>query len=414
MSILFSHPTGNANVRSLSNILAQNSLMGEFHTTVGVFPGSKLYELTNLPFLKELRRRELDLVLKPFAKFSPWIEIFRQISPKIGLENLISHENGIFSIDSISRFLDKKVASRINYDRGKLYKAIYAYEDCALESFKSAKSNGLMCLYDLPIGYWRSARNFLEEEKIRWPEWANTITGFADSENKLARKDEELRLADRIFVASNFTALTLKDFPGSLAPIEVIPYGFPPIGPPKSYTNFGKGRKLKLLFVGGLTQRKGIADVFEIAKRLKGHVELTVVGRKTNVNCPALDASLIDNTWIPSLPHQDILSLMRQQDILIFPSLFEGFGLVITEAMSQGTPVITTDRTAGPDLISNGNSGWIVQAGDTNRLLEAVENILINPSIIEKTGNEAKFVAKSRPWSEYAESMMRAIINSLN
>ena len=50
---------------------------------------------------------------------------------------------------------------------------------------------------------------------------------------------------------------------------------------------------------------------------------------------------------------------MKEHDVLIFPSLFEGFGLVITEAMAQGTPVITTDRTAGPDVISDNENGCL-------------------------------------------------------
>jgi glycosyltransferase involved in cell wall biosynthesis len=37
------------------------------------------------------------------------------------------------------------------------------------------------------------------------------------------------------------------------------------------------------------------------------------------------------------MPHNEVLKLMRENDVLVFPSLFEGFGLVITEAMSQGT-----------------------------------------------------------------------------
>ena len=52
---------------------------------------------------------------------------------------------------------------------------------------------------------------------------------------------------------------------------------------------------------------------------------------------------------------------MREHDVFVFPSLFEGFGLVITESMSQGTPVITTDRTAGPDLIKNDENGWLLK-----------------------------------------------------
>jgi glycosyltransferase involved in cell wall biosynthesis len=64
---------------------------------------------------------------------------------------------------------------------------------------------------------------------------------------------------------------------------------------------------------------------------------------------------------------------MSRHDVLVLPSLHEGFGLVITEAMSQGLTVITTSHTAGPDLISDGIDGFIVPI----RSAEAIEQKLV-------------------------------------
>ena len=102
------------------------------------------------------------------------------------------------------------------------------------------------------------------------------------------------------------------------------------------------GRKIKVLFVGGLSQRKGISYFFDAIKGLENDLEVTVVGSGNINNCKVLKKALSNVNYIPSLPHEQILALMAAHDLFIFPSLFEGFGLVITEAMSQGTPVITT------------------------------------------------------------------------
>jgi len=75
-------------------------------------------------------------------------------------------------------------------------KAVYAYEDCALKSFQKAKKWGIQCIYDLPIGYWRAAHQIFEKERTMQPGWACTLAGLSDSTDKLARKDEELMLAD--------------------------------------------------------------------------------------------------------------------------------------------------------------------------------------------------------------------------
>ena len=248
----------------------------------------------------------------------------------------------------------------------------------------------------------------MEGEKERWPEWASTLTGFEDSEIKLSKKDEELSQADRIFVASTFTAKTLKEFPGALAPVDIIPYGFPEVNTTRSYSKV-RGKLLKLLFVGSLSQRKGIADLFSAVEPFQNHVQLTLVGRKVANNCVALEKELAKHTWIPSLPHEQVLQLMQEHDVLVFPTLFEGFGLVITEAMSHGTPVITTERCAGPDLIEHENNGWLIKAGSVNDLQTTIEMILHNPQLICKASKEAMETAKKRPWSIYANKLMESV-----
>lgn len=409
-----SHNQGNANVRALAIGFEQAQLLSKFYTSIACFPGSFLDSLGNVPFLSEIHRRRFDRVLKPYTHTSPAVELSRLIFLKAGFSNLTKQETGIFSIESAMRSLDKKVASHLSADKQQGVNAVYAYEDGALLTFREAHKLGLKCFYDLPIGYWRAARILLNEEKKRWPEWLSTMVGFKDSEAKLALKDEEINLADRIFVASNFTATTLKDFPGKLPPVEVIPYGFPPVSKIKNY-NYGTGtRVLKLLFVGSLSQRKGIADLFAAVDAIGSRVELTIVGNKVTNDCAALNSALAKHKYIISLPHHEILNLMRAADVLVFPSLFEGFGLVITEAMSQGTPVITTERTAGPDLINNGENGWLIEAGSTQSLQNAIEEILHHPRLIAEAGKQAYETAASRPWAVYGNELAAVIKKQIN
>jgi glycosyltransferase involved in cell wall biosynthesis len=414
--VLFSHPTGNANVRAALKGLTDADLLDSFYTTIACFSGNTFDKLSVLKGLSEFNRRRFDDILKYYTETYPFKELGRLLSSKLGCKELIKHEQGIFSIDRVYNSLDKIVADNIKKDRKSDVKAVYAYEDCALFSFQEARKKHICCLYDLPIGYWRSARKLMAAEREKWPEWAVTLSGFNDSENKLARKDEELKLADHIFVASSFTAETLKEFPGKLASVSVIPYGFPPVGFVKEYSDIKK-RPLKLLFVGGLSQRKGIADLFEAMKSFDNQIYLTIIGRKTGIECNALDMELKKCNWIPSMSHKDILNVMRENDVLIFPSLFEGFGLVISEAMSQGTPVITTNRTAGSDIIEHGKNGWIVEAGSSDSIVKMLKSILDNTDKVAQVGLAAMDSAKRRVWNNYGDelaSTIKHIINPLN
>lgn len=411
MNTLFYHPTGNANVRSALRGLYDAGILVAFHTAIATYPDSALDKLSKIGPFAELNRRRFDPALKNLTHQHPWYEIGRMVATKAKLKELVKHEYGRFSVDAVYQQLDQAIAEIISTNKVKNLDAVYAYEDGAATTFKVAKKAGISTLYDLPIGYWRVAQQLMEREKEIWPEWAPTLTGTKNSLEKLARKDEELRLADQVFVASRFTASTLKQFPEKLAaPVKVIPYGFPLVIASRDYDINLNKRPLKLLFVGGLSQRKGIANLFEAVKPLKGQVELTIVGRKGVNDCAALDAALKLHHWIPTLSHPEILSIMRESDVLIFPSLFEGFGLVITEAMSQGTPVITTDRTAGPDLINHNENGWLVEAGSTKDLRSAIENLIQNPELIAKAGEAAMKSAKLRPWEVYGIELANAIL----
>lgn len=404
--IVISHPTGNANVRGAVAGFEDAGILDSFHTCIACFKGTLLYQVGRGP-LKELRRRAYDLNLQGYVHKYPMKEGGRILASKLGLKGCVAHETGRCCVDAVYHDLDRKVARYIRQNPTRI-SAVYAYEDGALDSFRAAKEEGRLCLYDLPIGYWRSMRSLLNEERLKNPEWAVTLGGFYDSERKLQRKDAELALADHIYVASSFTKKTLEAYPGTLADIEVIPYGFPPVNRERTYSPI-EGRKLRVLFVGGLSQRKGLSYLFDAVKGMESQLELTVVGQGDLKGCKPLKEALNGIRYIPSLSHDEILNLMAYQDLFIFPSLFEGFGLVITEAMSQGTPVITTDRTCGPDVITDGKDGWIVKAGSAGPIRNLLEQFLSTPSLLTQAGKAARETAARRPWNRYGQELSDSI-----
>lgn len=403
--IIIYHPTGNANTRGAVNGFYKAGILHSFHTCIACFKNTLFYKLAVGP-LKEFRRREFSSFLRSYTHTYPVKELLRLMAPKLHQQQWITHETGKFCIDKIYHNLDRKV-SKYLVKKSSEINAVYAYEDEALDTFRMAKKLHKVCIYDLPIGYWRAMRELLEQERIRNPKWANTLGGFNDSESKLKRKDEELALANKIYVASTFTKKTLISYPGKLADIEVIPYGFPPVNTNRQYINFAN-RKIKVLFVGGLSQRKGLSYLFEAVNGLEKNIELTVVGKVGN-QCEALNNALKQINYIPSLTHDQILKLMSEHDLFVFPSLFEGFGLVITEAMSQGTPVITTDRTCGPDIITHGKDGWIVEAGTSTPIRELLKTFIVHPEMLVNAGKEAMKTAKQRPWSVYEEELAKSV-----
>lgn len=410
--IILLHPTGNMNTRAALRGFFDAGILGRFDTCIACFRNTFLYLLSGIPFLKELRRREYPEYLKQFVRTRPMREAGRQIVSRIKIKSLLKHEFGFFCIDKICRDLDKHVAKTIKHHHEQ-FAAVYAYDNCAFDTFSEVKSHNMKCILDMPTGYWKAMRELLSEERESNQAWAMTLRGFNDSEEKLRRKDLELAMADKIYVASSFTKKTMELYPGKLAEIEVIPYGFPPVRRSRVYQPFGT-RKIKALFVGGLSQQKGLSYLFEAVNGLENHIELTIVGRGDLDGCPALESALERLNYIPSLPHNEILDLMSEHDLFIFPSLFDGFGLVITEAMSQGTPVITTERTCGPDIITHGKDGWIVKAGSAKPIRELLMDFIRHPETLQEAGRNAMMTAASRPWNCYEQELAASVKRFLN
>lgn len=410
--VLISHTGGNSNTRGAVYGLLSHGMLHSFHICVAVFRNSWYYPLLNLSPLRIFKRREFKTEVKPYTKCYPWRELGRQIAPKFKLFSMVQGETSPFCSYMVCKQVDNGVARYVSKKNNELA-AVYCYEDIAVKTFREAKRHNTKCIFDLPIGYWRYMIQLLDEERKRTPNWAITLGGLTDSEEKHQTKDEELKLADKIYVASTFTKKSLELYPGKLADVEVIPYGFPKVNDQRMYEPFD-GRKIKMLFVGGLSQRKGISYVFEAIKGLEDKVELTVIGSGNIEGCPALKQALSQVNYLGTMSHNKVLEEMAKHDVFVFPSLFEGFGLVITEAMSQGTPVITTDRTCGPDIIFNGKDGWIVEAGTAEPIRNLLKQFVENPDILHTVGKESMKTASNRPWKCYEDELAESVRKFLN
>ncbi|MGI9115412.1 MAG: glycosyltransferase family 4 protein, partial [Chthoniobacterales bacterium] len=291
--IVLSHPTGNENVRQAALALAEANLLREFWTTLNWNPHSILDRKAPARLRETLRRRAYPEIVRSRTRALPLREAVRLLLGAANVSLFSRHERGALSIDAVSRALDRKVAAEIA--RTAKFTTVYGYEDCAAETFAVAQRRGFARLYDLPIGYWRAAQRIFAEEREREPEWAATLTGTRDSEEKLARKDEELRLADRVVVASTFTKSSLAESPHQ-RPISVIAYGAPPI---KEGELLNCAGKLRILFAGSLGQRKGLSYALRAVETLGPHCDLTLLGRKAANGCRVLDEAVRRHRWIP-------------------------------------------------------------------------------------------------------------------
>ena len=407
--LALSHPTGNVNVRHAALALCEADLLAEFWTCIAWNPDGWSARLLPARLREQLKRRTFPPPVSARARTDPWLEGARLLATKIGLSSLARHERGVFSVDAVYRRLDRRVARRLQVEPLNGLRAVYAYEDGAHATFAAARSRGLQCIYDLPIGYWRAAQKIYREEAEREPEWGPTIEGVLDSDEKLARKEAEIAGADLVIVASRFTAGTLAEASAMTARVEVVPYGAPELIDPHAPREASTPGRLRAIFVGALTQRKGLSYALEAVRQLGDRVALTLVGARPPVPCPALDEALHLHRWIPDLSNAELLREMRRHDVLLFPSLCEGFGLVILEALACGLPVIATPHTGAPDVLTEGVDGFVVPIRSADAIAGKLDLLLASPPQLAAMRDAAAAKARELRWARYRAEIARIV-----
>lgn len=405
MNALVSHPTGNANLRAVLRGLNRIDGLFEFWTSVALPPA-----LSGVSWLPEHTRRKLGQRCFPEARWGqtharPLRETSRLLAKMLKLRTLTQHETGWASVDNVYKVLDKAVARRLRGHAGGI-EAVYAYEDGAVETFRAAKQTGRLCIYDLPIAHWRTLRRLLEEEADRLPDWAPTMEGLQDSSAKHERKNLEVTLADHVIVASSFTRDSLRAEFHDL-PIHVTPYGCPSPTAAREPVRRAPGEPLHLLFAGQLTQRKGLADLISALDLLEVDWRLTLAGPLPAAVPRALGGLLRDERcdWLGVVPHGTLLERMAQAHVFVFPSIVEGFGMVITEALASGLPVITTPHTAGPDILDEGVDGFIVPIRTPEALAERITRLAGDETQRLAMAHSARDKARRMSWRHYEDQI---------
>lgn len=395
LRILIAHPTGNQNVRNAARSLAERGMLAEFWTTLAWNAQAQWNRLLPAKLQSLLARRAYPDLPPERIRCVPSRELVRLAAAVAPPARFFTAGERPCSIVGVYRHFDRSVARRL---AGLRPHAVYAYEGGALQTFREARRLGIATIYEQPSSYWYWVRSLLRQEAERNPEYAVLLPNLADSEQHLEWKDRELALADHVFVASLHVRRTLA---GAVPDekIHVVPYGAPPVRsrPPGAGD---RSRPLRVLFVGLLGQHKGIGYLLDAVAQLGSQVELTLVGKKFHPHA-RVDEACRRLRWFESLPHRDVMDLMMQSDVLALPSLGEGFGLVVTEALACGLPVLVTPSVGAGDLIRDGREGFVVPVCSASAIAERLLALHRDRELLAAMSLHAQAAAARYSWERY-------------
>jgi len=278
-------------------------------------------------------------------------------------------------------------------------KAFWGFQGSCLESLNRARTKGIKAIAEFATAHVLAALSILGMEKENNPEWADSIGNLNFPGWYTERLKKEPFAADYCIAASTFTRKTLEE--AGVEPEKILML---PLGADLTKFQFKEKRKknnLQILFVGSVGQRKGIKYLIDAVKKINSaQVSLKVIGPIIGSG-KAFKANSACYNYLGKLSQEDIVKNMHECDCLILPSLFEGFGLVIPEAMATGTPVIASTSSAGPDIIRPGIDGFLVEPCDTDDLAGKIEWLASNKDKVPEMGRAASQRAKEFSWDAY-------------
>jgi alpha-maltose-1-phosphate synthase len=389
------HPFGNPNSYNAAISFLEVGRLKRFHTS--------LYA----PF--GLQKREHPELPRRYVTTHPPREIMRLCAASLPLGRWNGRRRRF--VDWVVRGFDESTAKAVTRGDG----AVYCYEDGAERIFERAMDLGVARIYELPIMHYGEITRIFEVERNKAPELAAYLHTFHESTEKRDRKDRELLAADVIVVPARLVEQSIQRHLKPGARFVVVPYGADVRAGVRKWSSADKSGPLQLFFAGILGPRKGLHVLFAaLAGIPSSRIRLTLAGRwEPGFREWLLRRYPIEYTWLGQLPHSDVHQACREAHLFVFPSLAEGFGLVILEAMASGIPVIATDQTAGPDIIDHGIDGWIIPAGRVDALRATFEEILEQRNRLPEMGLAARRKAEAFSWTRYRQTLVKKLGEAL-
>jgi alpha-maltose-1-phosphate synthase len=398
-AVLLSRTTNNQNTRNALRSLVEHEMLAEFWTTVAWNSKSGWNRLLPRSVQMRLARRSVSEAPATRVRSVPWRELVRQSVRGTPAAGLLCSGERPFSVVGMNMHFDASVARRIRKLRPDI---VYAYEGAALQTFREAKKQGITTIDEQSSSYSKWTLKLLGEEAERNPEFADLLPTLKDSREHLEWKDEELRLADYVFVPSDHVRSTL----AGVVPdekIRVISYGAPAVKP-RAQCNLDSSRPLKVLFVGNLGQHKGIGYLLKAMDVLGGQAELMLVGRRLSPNAK-VDEACRRWRWYDNLPHAEVLNAMQQADVLVLPSLSEGCALVVLEALACGLPVVVTPNTGSLAFVRDGREGFVVPICQAEAIAERLEAFHRDREMLAEMSRQAQVTAAENSWENYRANL---------
>ena len=313
----------------------------------------------------------------------------------------------------LPRWLDDQMgyANALAFDEFTLHNfkecdALIAISGSSLKTGKMLQGRGGIFICDRGSTHQRYQEQILLEEHQMW----NVNLPVSDPRDTV-REEAIYAQADAIVVPSSFAARSFEKM-GVKQKVHTIPLGvrldsFAPVSKPSKEC-------FEVVFVGSVSLRKGVQYLVQAFANLRcERKRLRIIGAMGREMREVLARLPMNNVAVlGSLPQRRLSEIMSSSHVLVLPSIEDGFGLVIGQALASGCPVIASENTGGPDMINDGTEGFIVPIRNPEVLADRLQCLADSPSL-QASMREAGLARVSilGGWDSYGDKWEALLLN---
>ncbi|QNI35466.1 glycosyltransferase family 4 protein [Edaphobacter albus] len=280
-----------------------------------------------------------------------------------------------------------------------------AISGAGLKTGRKIQQQGGVFICDRGSSHQRYQEQIVSDEYRRWG-----VDAPVSDERDTIREEKIYETADLITVPSGFAARSFVEMGVPAGKIRTIPLGvrlekFQPAGEHSRET-------FDVLFAGSVSLRKGVPYLLEAFSKLKHpHKRLRFVGSISNEIRPILERMPKENVeFLGAVPQPQLAAWMQKSHVLVLPSIEDGFGMVLSQAMATGCPVIASTNTGGPDVLTDDKEGFIVPIRDVETLTDRMQQLVDDPDLRQRMSEASIRRVKSLGgWTDYGDQWERLL-----
>ena len=323
----------------------------------------------------------------------PWIQTPFEVLQRL---RLLSTSQGMKMAWMAKKAIDNHVSRTMPSSH--VYMAV---SGIGLKSGKAAQDRGAAYICD------RLSCHIAYQNELLQAEYEMLDLPFVPTEQRMIdREEEEYAQADVILVPSSFARQSFVEKGINPARLHVIPFGV-------SLSSFKRScerdPKFSVLCVGNLGVRKGFHYLLQAFKKadIPG-ATLRIIGNQQPETKALLERYPVENIELLGPQFQpEVVNHMSRASVLVLPSVEDGFGMVMSEAMACGCPVISSESTGGRDLYTDGVEGFIYKATDVDTLAERFVQLYEDKALLDSmSANAAKKAQEIGGWDSYGDKLV--------